>query len=85
MNLILLLIREAGFQLEHLNTLQVNQKFDGLSNSPKAISIYLKEWQLVESIHQVSVSYMKKMYFYFMLFAHRLKLFNLLQLVKRYV
>jgi len=85
MNLLLLLIRQASFKLQYLNLLQVNQKFHGLSNSDQAVSIYLAEWRLLETLYHVRVNNYKKWYFYIMLLAQKLRLFTLLQSLKSYV
>lgn len=85
MNLLLLLLRHQSVDLCYLNLVQVNQEFDGISNSPKSLSIYLHEWRLIEVFYPVKINYFNKLSFYFMLLIHRCRLFNFFRRIKQYV
>ena len=84
-NLLLLLLRQDNFNLSYLEFVQVDQNFDGLSNSFKSVPIYLSEWQLIERLHSVKISISKKLVFYLMILSKRFHLFNILRSIKRYV
>ncbi|CAE06970.1 glycosyltransferase [Parasynechococcus marenigrum] len=85
MNLLLLLLRQRNFNLSYLHFVQVNQNFDGLSNSFKSVPIYLREWRLIEYLHSVKINYFTKLYFYFMILSKRFYLFNFFKRIKRHV